>query len=147
MRAAHLGMTVRNTQKTLDFYCRVLGAKLLWQGKTPQKGEQADIIFGLDDAEVLVSGIDLHGITVEFFEFLKPVIKENSFRTTYETGGWKHLALEVANIDRKVAELKEKGVHFRYPVQTLPTGARMVYFDDPDGIMLELIQPVSKKEV
>lgn len=140
MRVAHLGMTIRNTQKTLDFYCNVLGAKLLWHEESPQQGEQTDIIFGIDNAQVTVSGVDLHGTVIEFFEFHQLLMPEGSFRTTYETGGWKHLALAVNDIDSKVVELKEKGVHFRYPVQTLPHGPRMVYFDDPDGIMLELIQ-------
>ena len=141
MRAAHLAMTVKNMERTLDFYCNVLEAKSLWRGKAPQRGPQTDTIFELHDAEVTVSGVELHGIVVEFFEFDRPKIEESSFQTTYATGGWKHLAFEVEDIESKVAELKEKGVTFRQPIQTLGNGTRMVYFNDPDGIMLELNQP------
>jgi glyoxylase I family protein len=143
MRVGHLGMTVKDTARTLDFYCNVLGAKLLWDAKVPQQGAQTDTIFGLEGAKVSVSGVNLHGITIEFFEFHTPKVPKDSYKTDYRTGGWKHLAFEVEDIDMEVRRLKDKGVHVRYPVQTLANGARMVYFDDPDGIMLELIQPRS----
>lgn len=143
MRLAHLAMTVSDTKRTLDFYCNVLGATKLWDAEEPQQGTQTDLIFGLEDAVVSVSGVSLHGTMIEFFEFHQPTVDEETFRTDYQTGGWKHLALEVENIDLEVVKLEQRGVHFRYPVQTLPNGARMVYFDDPDGIMLELIQLVS----
>lgn len=143
MRLAHLAMTVSDTNRTLDFYCNVLGATKLWDAEEPQRGTQTDLIFGLEHAVVSVSGVSLHGTMIEFFEFHQPMVDEKTFRTDYQTGGWKHLALEVENIDLEVAKLEQRGVHFRYPVQTLPNGARMVYFDDPDGIMLELIQLVS----
>lgn len=139
MKAIHLGMTIRDTQKTLNFYCNTLGAKLLWE-PGPQEGRQTDIIFGLKDTRILVSGIDLHGIIIEFFQFLRPQVHEDSFQGDYRIGGWKHLALEVEDIESEVEKLKQKGVHFRFPVQTLPNGCRMTYFEDPDGIMLELIQ-------
>lgn len=95
MKAVHLGITVRDTQKTLDFYCNILGAKLLWEPGPPQQGSQTDTIFGLKNTRVLVSGIDLHGMVIEFFQFLEPQVREDSFKGDYWSGGWKHLALEV----------------------------------------------------
>lgn len=143
MKFGHLAMTVKDTKRTLDFYCNVLGARLLWDAGEPQQGAQTDAIFELPETVVSVSGVSLYGITIEFFEFHEPSVTPDSFRTDYRTGGWKHLALEVEDIDKEVARLKQRGVHFRHPVQTLPNGDRMVYFDDPDGVMLELNQPKS----
>lgn len=140
MEPIHLGMTVSNTERTLDFYCNILGAKLLWAPDL-QKGIQTDTIFGLESAEVFVTGIELHGMVIEFFQFLQPRVADASFRDDFQTGGWKHLAFKVEDIETEVARLKRKGVHFRFPVQTLPGGSKMTYFDDPDGNMLELIQP------
>lgn len=141
MRAAHLGLTIRNTEATLGFYCDVLGAELMWRSEAVREGAQIDTIFGLPATRVRISGVDLHGMVIEFFEFLTPPVADASFRTTYATGGWKHLALIVDDIDVEVARLKAAGVRFRHPVQTLPNGSRMAYFDDPDGTMLELNQP------
>ncbi len=143
MRAIHLGMTVRNLQKTLDFYCNTLGAELLWEANRVQQGAQTDLIFGMAGTKVSVCGINLHGIIIEFFQFHQPAIDDATFYTTYKTAGWKHLALEVDDIQHEVERLKKQGVHFRYPIQTLLGGAQITYFDDPDGILLELIQPAA----
>jgi len=141
MTAAHLGMTVRDVERTLDFYCGVLGAELMWRPSTPREGPQIDTIFELEGTRVLIGGVDLHGIVIEFFQFLAPPVDDATFRTTYATGGWKHLCLIVDDIDAEVARLSAAGVGFRHPVQLLPNGSRMAYFDDPDGVMLELNQP------
>jgi catechol 2,3-dioxygenase-like lactoylglutathione lyase family enzyme len=141
MRAHHLGLTIRDTERTLSFYCDVLGGTLLWRSDAVQEGPQTDTIFEAKDARVRVSGVDLHGLIVEFFEFLHPRVDEASFATSYRTGGWKHLAFAVDDIEAEVARLRDAGVTFRHDVQTLPDGTRMAYFDDPDGVMLELNQP------
>jgi catechol 2,3-dioxygenase-like lactoylglutathione lyase family enzyme len=141
MNAAHLGMTVRDVERTLDFYCGVLGADLMWRPSTPRHGPQVDTIFELEGTRVLIAGIDLHGIVIEFFQFLTPPVDDATYRTSYTTGGWKHLCLTVDDIDAEVARLSAAGVIFRHPVQLLPNGTKMAYFDDPDGVMLELNQP------
>lgn len=141
MHAAHLGLTVRNTETTLAFYCGVLGATLMWRSEAVREGAQIDAIFDAPGTRVRISGVDLHGMVIEFFEFLAPTVDDATFRTAPATGGWRHLALIVDDIDAEVARLAAQGVHFRHPVQTLPNGSRMVYFDDPDGAMLELNQP------
>ncbi|MBA2668099.1 MAG: VOC family protein [Trueperaceae bacterium] len=143
MRAHHLGLTIRDTERALAFYCGVLGATLLWRSDAAQEGPQTDRIFEAQDARVRVSGVDLHGLVVEFFEFLHPRVDEASFATSYRTGGWKHLAFTVDDIDDEAARLRAAGVNFRHDVQTLPDGTRMASFDDPDGVMLELNQPAS----
>lgn len=141
MVAAHLGMTVRSLERTLEFYCGVLGAEPMWRPSTPREGTQIDTIFGLHGTRVLIAGVDLHGMVIEFFQFLAPPVADGTFRTDYTTGGWKHLCLVVDDIEAEVARLIEAGVRFRHPVQLLPNGSKMAYFDDPDGIMLELNQP------
>ncbi len=141
MRAAHLGLTIRDTERTLAFYCDVLGATLMWRSEAVREGPQIDTIFEAPGTRVRISGVDLHGMVIEFFEFLQPRVEDGTFATSYRTGGWKHLALIVDDIDADVARLRSAGVAFRHEVQTLPNGSRMAYFNDPDGVMLELNQP------
>ncbi|HEU4321944.1 MAG TPA: VOC family protein [Roseiflexaceae bacterium] len=57
--------------------------------------------------------------------------------------GWNHLALEVADIDAACAELQGRGVFFHEPPFDFPADrprARVAFFKDPDGNVLELIQ-------
>lgn len=142
MKLHHLGAVVRDADATLTFYCEVLGAKLLWDEKQPQQGEQTDTIFGFEQTEVRVVGVELHGTTIEFFEFLQPELQPlGNASTNFSTIGWKHPAFEVTDVEAEVERLKIEGVRFVFPVQTLPGGAKMVYFLDNDGLMLEFIQP------
>ncbi len=62
--------------------------------------------------------------------------------------GWNHLALEVGDIDAAVAALEARGVVFQGPPADFPPEApraRIAFFRDPDGNLLELIQPLGAR--
>jgi catechol 2,3-dioxygenase-like lactoylglutathione lyase family enzyme len=64
------------------------------------------------------------------------------------TGGWNHLALEVENLDQAYAELTARGVSFHVPPEDFPPenpSMRIAFFTDPDGNVLELIQPLGSR--
>ncbi len=61
------------------------------------------------------------------------------------TPGCVHIALRVDNIDSMVASLKEKGIQFCSDTyEEIPdgpiAGMKWIYFKDPDGTNLELIE-------
>ncbi|NLJ75161.1 MAG: VOC family protein [Firmicutes bacterium] len=142
MHLHHLGVVVNDLEETLEYYCEILGAKILWKEETPQQGSQTDTIYGFKGTKVLVAGIELYGVMIEFFQLLSPrPVNDQGRSLSYETLGWKHLAFSVENIEHEVERLAERGVKFLFPIQTLPHGVKIVYFVDPNGIMLELIQP------
>jgi len=59
--------------------------------------------------------------------------------------GWDHLAWEVADVDAAYAELSARGVSFHVVPEGFPPEAptmRIAFFRDPDGNVVELIQPL-----
>ncbi|NVK54094.1 MAG: VOC family protein [Alteromonadaceae bacterium] len=57
-----------------------------------------------------------------------------------EAQGLRHLAFNVENIDHAIAHLDDHGVTCE-PVRTDPyTGKRFTFFNDPDGLPLELYE-------
>jgi len=59
--------------------------------------------------------------------------------------GWHHLAWEVDAVDQTYAELSARGVPFHVPPEDFPPEApsmRIAFFKDPDGNVLELVQPL-----
>ena len=62
--------------------------------------------------------------------------------------GWHHLALEVADVDAAYAELTARGVPFQAPPAGFPADApllRIAFLTDPDGNLLELVQPLGRR--
>jgi len=63
----------------------------------------------------------------------------------FDRRGWQHLAWEVADVDAAYAELSARGIPFRVPPEGFPEQAptmRIAFFADPDGNLIELIQPL-----
>jgi len=57
--------------------------------------------------------------------------------------GFRHLAFLVDDIDAEVARLKAAGVMSEeVAVRDIPQGYRIAFFNDPDGIEIELTQTV-----
>ena len=62
--------------------------------------------------------------------------------------GWHHLALEVEDVDAAYAELTARGVPFQAPPTGFPADApllRIAFLTDPDGNLLELVQPLGRR--
>ncbi len=62
--------------------------------------------------------------------------------------GWNHLALEVEDVDAAYAELAARGVPFTVLPEDFPPEApalRIAFLRDPDGNLVELVQPLSER--
>jgi glyoxylase I family protein len=57
-----------------------------------------------------------------------------------QPGGWNRIVLQVSDLPRFVAALKQAGVRFRNEVETGPAG-RQIQIEDPDGNPIELFEP------
>jgi catechol 2,3-dioxygenase-like lactoylglutathione lyase family enzyme len=55
-------------------------------------------------------------------------------------GGWNRFAIDVADLEAIVSELRAAGVHFRNDVVT-GVGGKQIIVDDPSGNPIELFQP------
>jgi catechol 2,3-dioxygenase-like lactoylglutathione lyase family enzyme len=56
-----------------------------------------------------------------------------------EPGGWNRLVVEVADLEAKVAELKQAGLSFRNEIVTGP-GGKQIVLEDHDGNPVELFE-------
>lgn len=60
--------------------------------------------------------------------------------TRQTPGGWNRFAIEVADLEAMVRELRAAHVHFRNDVVT-GVGGKQIIVDDPSGNPVELFQP------
>jgi glyoxylase I family protein len=117
----HIGLAARDTTALKDWYLGALGAALVWgNGQTPPAWF------------VRLPG----GLVIEIYPGGRGVAEtaDNSLH------GWRHLALRVADLDAARARLEARGVKFTEPVKPAGGGGRVLFFQDPEGNLLHLVE-------
>ena len=136
----HFSLTVSNLSKSVEFYAGILNAKIL--SDTTVQESCLHSVTHIPDAKLRNVFLSVHGQLIELIQYLSPIGKPVQTRTC-DTGS-SHIAFIVDNIDSAYRNLQSKGVQFKSgPVVTgsTPDGIlKCVYFLDPDGITLELVE-------
>ena len=120
----HVAVICSDYAKSKHFYTDVLGMKIMSENYRKERDSwKADC--WLDD-----------NYTIELFSFPNPPA-----RPSYpEAAGLRHLAFEVDNLLETIDELDSKGI-VHDPIRTDEyTGKRFVFFNDPDGLPIELYE-------
>ena len=117
----HLGLAAVDPVMVRDWYVRVLGAR--------QKLELAQRPPAF---MVELPG----GPLLEIYQagFAMRLTCDNTLR------GWRHLALRVTDLDAARSELESRGVTFTEPVKPAGGGGRVLFFTDPEGNLLHLVE-------
>lgn len=119
---AYVGIRVTNLQRSIDFYTKILGMKVVNRCKINQtKGETV----GLESEE--------GGFILELNHY-----EENSpYNTRYIVGeGLDHLAYKVDDLDKALEEARL--ARYGSVLEMKADGGRWAYIEDPDGIWIEL---------
>ena len=119
----HIAIICSNYQRSKHFYIDILGARVIeetWRER--RRSYKLDLTLG--DAQI------------ELFSF-----PESPSRPTRpEACGLRHLALAVDNLEPNIAHLQQHNI----PVEPVRldelTGKRFTFFQDPDGLPLELYE-------
>lgn len=139
----HVGITVPDLDRGIEFYNGVLGLEL---------ADPPSPVF--DDPDlgpaVGVPGANLRQVNLRLGEAIVELLEYTAPEPPYErpvpanAHGAAHLAFQVEDVEAKKAELEEAGVEFLSEVNFVEEGVlagwRWVYFRDPFGIVLELVE-------
>jgi lactoylglutathione lyase len=125
-RLLHTMIRVMDLDKSIDFYCKKLGMKLLRKHEFPAgKFTLAFVGYGGEDSTAVLE------------------LTENWGREeTYTHGtGYGHIAIGCKDIYALCDKLKAEGVSIpRPPGEMMNSGVHMAFVEDPDGYKIELIQ-------
>ena len=125
-RLLHTMIRVMDLDKSIDFYTRLLGMRLLWRKDYPS-GKFTLAFVGYGDEE--------SGAVIE--------LTHNWGREEpYQVGtGFGHLAIGVPDVYGTCKTLEEEGVRIaRKPGPMAHGGSVIAFIDDPDGYKIELIE-------
>ena len=117
----HIAIIVSNYEKSKDFYVNKLGFQILRENYREERGDyKLDLKLGECELEIF-SG------------------KNNPKRPSYpEACGLRHLAFKVDDIEKEVEELKALGIEVEPIRLDEITNKRMTFFQDQEGLPLEL---------
>ena len=120
----HIAVICSDYQRSLDFYTRILGLKVLAEHyRESRDSYKSDLALGDE-------------YVIELFSFPSPPPRV----TNPEAAGLRHLAFEVDSIAETVAELDALGVAHEEVRTDEFTGKHFLFFQDPDGMPIEVYE-------
>ena len=139
----HVGITVPDIERGIDFYTGVLGLEFNDPPSPVFDDPELGPAVGVPDANLRQANLKLGDVIVELLEYTQP---EPPYERPVPANahGAAHLAFQVEDIGARKAELEAAGVEFLSEVNVVDDGVlagwRWVYFCDPFGIVLELVE-------
>ena len=144
----HVGLTVSNIEKSIEFYRDILG--LTYQGQMIMEGPETDLLFARKNVKVKVAYLngsdDIMAPPVELIEFVSDEAEKTE--SDLHKTSISEICFNVEDIDEVYSRFIENGVECLSEPQYLDLRAygygesKGLYFKDPDGIILELSQPL-----
>jgi lactoylglutathione lyase len=121
---SHIGMVVKDIERSAEFYRRVLGCE--------HEGYIAD-------AQLKILMLKAGNQVIELLQFLQ---HEYSDR---QAGVVDHICFKVKNMDEAVNKLRADGVTLLFDApKEMSDGRKIIFFAGPDGERLEFLQEVQK---
>jgi catechol 2,3-dioxygenase-like lactoylglutathione lyase family enzyme len=113
----HIALNVRDVERSVDFYCSVLGMRVEWKPD--------------DDNVYLTSGSDNLAI-----HKLPEGQHPGAVQSVHHIG---FVVRHIGDVDEWAGRLLSLNIPFANPPKTHRDGARSFYFHDPDGVLIQLL--------
>ena len=116
----HIGVPSISPENLAGWYVSKLGGKVKFKGP----GENPAFF------------VEVAGTIIEIYQC------GSSLEQTADNSlaGFRHLALRVLAIEPAMKELAQKGVVFHEPIKVAGGGGRVIFFQDPEGNLLHLVE-------
>jgi len=144
----HVNLVVADLERSVAFYTGVLGLRKTQD--VTMEGAWIEEIVRLPGVKGRVAFVEAPGggVRIELLQYLSPsgvALPANSLANTL---GVRHLAFRVSDIDGLARRLREANVTLLSDPVKVPAGVarfasgdkRLLYFLDPDGVLLELAE-------
>jgi catechol 2,3-dioxygenase-like lactoylglutathione lyase family enzyme len=145
----HVGITVPDLDRAIEFYSGVLGLELHDPPSPVFDNPNLGKAVGVPGANLRQVNLACGEAIVELLEYTQPPSPIDT-QVPGNALGATHLALRVDDVERTKAELEAAGVEFLSEVNVVDEGVlagwRWVYFRDPFGLILELVEVAYRDE-
>jgi catechol 2,3-dioxygenase-like lactoylglutathione lyase family enzyme len=139
----HVGITVKDLDASIRFYHDVLGLPFSNEPSPWFDAPELGPAVGVPGAGLRQVGLLLGDTMLELLEYKSPPSDTTQPLQSNNIGA-SHVAFLVDDIHETVVDLSSKGISFFSDVNVVDEGVlagwRWVYFADPDGYPLELVE-------
>jgi catechol 2,3-dioxygenase-like lactoylglutathione lyase family enzyme len=136
----HVGISVRDLNRTLMFYKDVLGIEP--QFVSNGSGEELSKAVGVPNAILAFAFLRLGPTILELLEYTSP--RGSDYDRQNCDIGAVHVAFQVPDMRTAYEQLVRQGIEFNAPPLTITegplAGSKFAYFSDPDGVQLEIFE-------
>lgn len=150
----HVGITVSDIDRSIDFYTECFDMKL--RHRQTQSNEYSRALVGYPDAHFEIAQLDFteadappSGHVLELVYYDRP--KDEELETRNAQPGAMHIAFHTNDIFESITKLVALGATLTSEPQAITaginTGGYAVYLRDPDNVPLELVQPPAVRVV
>jgi catechol 2,3-dioxygenase-like lactoylglutathione lyase family enzyme len=135
----HVGLTVKNLERSLAFYRDVVGMKEHEWRMMNAKSKEFDTLTNNPGAELKVAHLTLGSFMLQLIEYVAG--GGATLDLHHNNVGSPHLCIYVPDVEAKYGELQRRGdvVITSGLVQIAPK-MRSFYTEDPDGVPVEFLQ-------
>src|SRR5579859_3846401 len=137
----HTSITTADRDRLVAFYRDLLGFEVVSQSEWSGDNPVADAIFGLRDSAVRMAMLRASNAYLEIFEFAYPRGRPGEADRPVCDAGVTHICLCVSDIQAEYSRLAAAGMRFHCPPQGAGSVGSATYGRDPDGNIVELIEP------
>ena len=133
MKYLHTMVRVENLEKSMDFYCRILGMQEVSR-RDDEKGRYTNVFLKASDDEVNLE------------KRKSPLLELTYNWDSQEYAGGRnfgHLCFQVENIYEFCEKVKSEGIIINRP----PKDGRMAFIKSPDNISIEILQEGESLEI
>jgi catechol 2,3-dioxygenase-like lactoylglutathione lyase family enzyme len=130
----HVALVVTDLARSVEFYESIGFA---FERHIEFVGPGAEQVTGVGGARLEMAFLGLGAFRLELIEYDPPGAGRPGAANDI---GCAHICLRVDDIERAHRELEGRGVRFVSRPHHHPSGVSMVYFADPDGNLLELLE-------
>ena len=137
-RFSHIGMCVTDLEKSLRFYCGVLGFSV---AESYDVGDEVAKTMELDTVKLRSQFIRRDdGISLELLYYDSPACFGSRDRRAMNQYGLTHLSFYVEDIQEVAAKVRDCGGQLHERTFTSIETMDLVFCTDPDGVRIELMQ-------
>jgi catechol 2,3-dioxygenase-like lactoylglutathione lyase family enzyme len=140
-KISHIGVCVSDLERSLRFYCDVLG--FVVSGTMPEvrvEGEPSDTLLRLRDVKLHAVYLERDGFRLELLHYASPPSPGSTPERAMNDLGFTHLSVQVPDVAAVVDGLGRAGVHVDRDTVIEVGGLTVAAFvRDPDGLPIELV--------